>query len=410
MQTKILNNSFAHLHVHTEFSILDGCAKIDGLVTQAKTLGMNSLAITDHGVMYGVIDFYKKAKKEGIKPIIGCEVYLARRGRKDKEKIDAHPYHLVLLAESNEGYQNLVKLVSLGFIEGFYYKPRIDYEILKQYSKGLIVLGACLSGPISKRIVDEHYDSAKKAAIELQEIVGKDNFFLEIQNHGIDNQEKVNTDTIKISEETGIPLVATNDVHYILEEDSQFHDILLCIQTGKTVNNKNKMNYTSNQYFLKSPEQMYELFSEVPQALENTIKIADRCNVEFEFNNLKLPKFEVPNNTTPAEYLKQLCYKGLNKRYSQINPDIEERLEYEIEMITKMGFVDYFLIVSDFIHYAKSKKIPVGPGRGSAAGSIVAFVLEITDVDPLKYNLLFERFLNPERISMPDIDIGATRW
>ncbi|ONI39586.1 DNA polymerase III subunit alpha [Candidatus Epulonipiscium fishelsonii] len=403
-ENKIIPN-FAHLHVHTEFSILDGSAKINELIKRTKELGMSSIAITDHGVMYGVIDFYRKAKEEGIKPIIGCEVYLAKRGRKDKTKIDSKSYHLVLLAENNEGYQNLIKLVSLGFIEGFYYKPRIDYEILKKYSKGLIVMGACLSGPISRQILEGNYEAAKKTAIEIQEIVGKGNFFLEIQYHKLDQQVIVMEQTIKLSEETGIPIVATNDVHYILEEDKNPHEILLCIQTGKTINNPNRMVYKGGQYYLKSPEDMYSLFSHVPQALENTIKIADRCNVEFEFNNLKLPKFKVPDDTTATEYLKKLCYQGLNSRYNDPTSEITERLEYELEMIIQMGFVDYFLIVSDFIHYAKSKSIPVGPGRGSVAGSIVAFVLKITDIDPLKHNLLFERFLNPERISMPDIDI-----
>ncbi|OON93630.1 MAG: DNA polymerase III subunit alpha, partial [Epulopiscium sp. Nele67-Bin001] len=397
--------NYTHLHIHTEYSLLDGSAKISELLARTKELGMNSLAITDHGSMFGVIDFYKEAMAQGIKPIIGCEVYLAKRTRFDKESQDLRSYHLVLLAETNEGYQNLIKMVSMGYTEGFYRRPRIDYELLKQHSNGIIALGACLAGPVSRRILEESYENARDTALQLQNIFGENNFFLEIQDHGMQEQKKVNEVTIKIAKETGIPLVATNDVHYILEEDAKPHEVLLCIQTGKTMQDTNRLVYKGEQFFLKSPKQMYELFHNIPEALENTQNIADRCNVEFTFGELKLPKFEVAANTTAEDYLRELCYTGLNERYNTITKELTDRLDFELEVIIQMGFVDYFLITYDFIKFARDNSIPVGPGRGSAAGSIVAYTLHITDIDPIKYQLIFERFLNPDRISMPDIDI-----
>lgn len=400
-----MNRPYTHLHVHTEYSLLDGSAKIKELVAKTKELGMDAIAMTDHGVMYGAIDFYKAAKDAGIKPIIGCEVYVSPRSRFDKEKQDLRYNHLVLLAKNNEGYQNLIKMVSQGFIEGFYRKPRIDIDLLKEHHEGLIALGACLAGPVSRPLLEDNYEKAKEAALLYEEVMGKDHFYLELQDHGMKEQAKVNQLTLRLAEETGIPLVATNDVHYILEEDAHPHEVLLCIQTGKTMLDEDRMIYEGGQYYLKSPEQMYGLFPYATQALENTAKIAKRCDVTFEFNELKLPSFDVPTEESPADYLRRLCYEGLEERYDFITDELKERLEYELDIIIQMGFVDYFLIVSDFIKYAKGERIPVGPGRGSAAGSIVAYTLEITDIDPIKYNLLFERFLNPERISMPDIDI-----
>lgn len=396
---------FTHLHVHTEYSLLDGSAKISHLLDRAKELGMSSLAITDHGAMYGAIDFYKAAKDKGIKPIIGCEVYLAARTRFDKEPMDARSYHLVLLAENNEGYQNLIKLVSIAYIEGFYRKPRIDLELLRKYHKGIIALGACLAGPVSRRILDDDYEAAKEMAVTLEEIMGKGNFFLELQDHGMREQQKVNQETMRIADELEIPMVVTNDVHYIKDEDAEAHEVLLCIQTGKTMDDPDRMIYEGGQFYLKSGEEMAELFPYAMEAIANTNRIAERCNVEFEFHKLKLPKFDVPDGKSAPDYLTERCYEGLAKRYAQVTPELKERLEYELGIIKQMGFVDYFLIVGDFIHYAKSQGIPVGPGRGSAAGSIVAYTLEITNIDPIKYQLLFERFLNPERVSMPDIDI-----
>lgn len=396
---------FTHLHVHTEYSLLDGSAKINDLLDRAKELGMKSLAITDHGAMYGAIDFYKAAQSKGIKPIIGCEVYLAARTRLDKEPADARSYHLVLLAENNEGYQNLIKLVSIAYIEGFYRKPRIDIELLRKYHKGIIALGACLAGPVSRRLLNNDYEAAKETALLLEEIMGKGNFFLELQDHGMSEQQKVNQMTMRLAEEVQIPLVVTNDVHYIKDEDAESHEVLLCIQTGKTMEDDDRMVYEGGQFFLKSGEEMAELFPYALEAIENTNRIAERCNVEFEFHKLKLPRFDVPDGKTAEDYLRERCYEGLKKRYPSITPELEERLEYELDIIIQMGFVDYFLIVGDFIRYAKDEGIPVGPGRGSAAGSIVAYTLEITNIDPIKYQLLFERFLNPERVSMPDIDI-----
>ncbi|MEG0012807.1 MAG: DNA polymerase III subunit alpha [Cellulosilyticaceae bacterium] len=397
--------AFTHLHVHTEYSLLDGSAKIGDLLDKTKELGMDSLAITDHGVMYGAIDFYKAAKDRGIKPIIGCEVYLAKRSRFDKEKEDMRYNHLVLLAENNVGYQNLIKMVSLGFTEGFYRKPRIDYALLEECKEGIIVLGACLAGPVTRSLLEDSYETAKGVAEKLDGIMGRGNFYLEIQDHGMSQQSKANQLTMRLAGETGIPMVATNDVHYILEEDAKPHEILLCIQTGKTMDDPDRMIYEGGQYYLKSPQQMEKLFSYAKEALENTCKVAERCHVEFDFHELKLPSFDVPTEEEPKDYLRRLCYEGLVYRYENITEELKDRLEYELDIIIQMGFVDYFLIVSDFIKYAKDEGIPVGPGRGSAAGSIVAYTLEITDIDPIKYSLLFERFLNPERVSMPDIDI-----
>ncbi len=403
--------NFTHLHVHTEYSLLDGASKIKELVARTKELGMDSIAITDHGVMYGVIDFYRAAKEAGIRPIIGCEVYVAPGSRFDRENNQGEERynHLVLLAENDIGYKNLMKIVSKGFTEGFYYKPRVDYEVLRRYHEGIIALSACLAGVVASKLVKGLYEEAKNEALKLQDIFGEGNFFLELQDHGLAPQQTVNQGLLRMHEETGIELVATNDLHYIYETDVEAHDILLCIQTGKKVSDENRMRYDGGQYFLKSPEQMAELFPYAKEALENTYKIAQRCHVEIEFGNYKLPKFDVPEGYEAEGYLRKLCAEGLEKRYGSSGYDMEElraRLEYELDTIVNMGFVDYFLIVWDFIKYAKDHGIPVGPGRGSAAGSIVAYCLEITDIiDPIKYNLLFERFLNPERVTMPDIDI-----
>jgi len=399
--------NFTHLHLHTEYSLLDGSGKIKELVHQAKTLGMDSIAITDHGVMYGVIDFYKACLAEGMKPIIGCEVYVAPSSRFDRElgNSDERYHHLVLLAENNKGYQNLMKIVSKGFLEGFYYKPRIDYEVLQQYSEGIIALSACLAGEVSNHLRKGFYAEAKLAALKLQSIFGENNFFLEMQDHGMQEQKTVNQGMLRLSQETGIKLVATNDVHYTYAEDVDPHDILLCIQTQKKVTDENRMRYEGGQYYLKSPEEMYALFPYAKEALLNTYDIAQRCNVTITFGEYKLPVYPVPEDFTAYDYLEKLCREGLIKRYQPVPKELWDRLEYELDTIKSMGFVDYFLIVWDFIKYAKDNNIMVGPGRGSAAGSIVAYSLEITDIDPIKYNLLFERFLNPERVSMPDIDI-----
>lgn len=398
-------NKFTHLHVHTPYSLLDGFTKIDEMMKKAKNLGMDSIAITDHGNMFGVIEFYKKAKEYGIKPIIGCEVYMAPRNIKNKEQIDRKANHLILLAKNNEGYQNLIKLVSIGYIDGFYFKPRIDYNILKKYSRGLIGLSACLAGEVQRFISGGKYIEAKNSALKLQSILGDNNFFLELQDHGIKEQQKVNIYLRKLSIDTGIPLVCTNDVHYLDREDSKSHEVLLCIQTGKTLDDIDRMEFQTDQFYFKSQDEMYELFENDIDALENTHKIAERCNVEFDFNNYHIPEYNPPKNMKPFEYLDMLCKKGLKDRYDVITEDMKNRLEYELNTIKTMGYIEYFLIVWDFINYAKTHKIPVGPGRGSAAGSLVAYTLKITDVDPLKYGLLFERFLNPERVSMPDIDV-----
>lgn len=399
--------NFTHLHVHTEYSLLDGSSKIKELVARAKEFGMDSMAITDHGVMFGVIDFYKAAKEIGIKPILGCEVYISPGSRFDKEMNpgDDRYYHLVLLAENNEGYANLMKIVSKGFVDGFYYKPRVDYEILEKYSSGIIALSACLAGEVQRHISRGMYEEGMKAALNYQKIFGKGNFFLELQDHGIQEQQLVNQQLVRMSKELGIDLVATNDIHYTYDTDVDAHDILLCIQTGKKVTDENRMRYDGGQFYCKAPEEMAELFPYAPEALENTHKIAERCNVEIEFGVTKLPKYEVPDGFDSWSYLNHLCLNGLEKRYPNYNNELKERLEYELSVIHTMGYVDYFLIVWDFINYAKSNGISVGPGRGSAAGSIVSYCLEITDIDPIKYSLIFERFLNPERVSMPDIDI-----
>ena len=399
--------NFAHLHVHTEYSLLDGSNKIKEYVGRVKELGMNSAAITDHGVMYGVIDFYRAAKAAGIKPILGCEVYVAPNSRFDRELAGGEDryYHLVLLAENNTGYANLMKIVSKGFVEGYYYKPRVDKEVLRTYSEGIIALSACLAGEVQRYISKGLYDEAKNKALEYEEIFGKGNYFLELQDHGIPEQAFVNQKLMQMSEELGIELVATNDVHYTYAEDEKPHDILLCIQTGKKLADENRMRYEGGQYYVKSPEQMAALFPYALQALENTQKIADRCNVEIEFGVTKLPKYEVPDGMTSWEYLNKLCFEGLERRYGNPGEELKERLMYELDTIHNMGYVDYFLIVWDFINYAKTHGIAVGPGRGSAAGSIVSYCLEITDIDPIRYQLLFERFLNPERVTMPDIDV-----
>ena len=398
---------FTHLHVHTEYSLLDGSNKIKEYVSRVKELGMDSAAITDHGVMYGVIDFYREAKKAGINPIIGCEVYVAPNSRFDRELTGGEDryYHLVLLAENNKGYANLMKIVSCGFVEGYYYKPRVDKEILRKYHEGIIALSACLAGEVPRYLSKGLYEEAKKKALEYQEIFGKENYFLELQDHGIDEQTRVNHQLMQMSEELGIGLVATNDIHYTYAEDEKPHDILLCIQTGKKLEDENRMRYEGGQYYVKSPEEMAKLFPYALQALENTHIIAERCNVEIEFGVKKLPKYDVPGGISSWDYLNQLCSEGLKRRYPDPSQELKERLHYELDTIRDMGYVDYFLIVWDFIKYARDHGIPVGPGRGSAAGSIVAYCLEITNIDPIRYQLLFERFLNPERVSMPDIDV-----
>ena len=400
---------FTHLHVHTEYSLLDGSSKIGELVNRAKELGMDSLAITDHGVMYGVIDFYRAAKAAGINPVIGCEVYVAPGSRFDREaggENESRYHHLVLLAENNTGYANLMKIVSRGFTEGFYYKPRVDYEVLRTYHEGIIALSACLAGVVPYFLRRGLYNEAKEAAQELQEIFGEGNFFLELQDHGIADQQTVNQGLMRMQQELHIGLVATNDVHYIYDTDAEAHDILLCIQTGKKVADEDRMRYEGGQYYLKSEEEMAALFPYAGEALENTHKIAERCHVEIEFGQYKLPHFDVPQGYTSESYLRELCESGLKERYGAKADELRERLDYELDTISSMGFVDYFLIVWDFIKYAKDHDIPVGPGRGSAAGSLVAYSLNITDIiDPIHYNLLFERFLNPERVTMPDIDI-----
>ncbi|MBR0087636.1 MAG: DNA polymerase III subunit alpha [Lachnospiraceae bacterium] len=399
--------AFTHLHVHTEYSLLDGSCKIKELVSAAKDLGFDSLAITDHGVMYGVIDFYRACLEEGIHPVLGSEVYVAPRSRLDREQNagDDRYYHLVLLAENDTGYQNLIKIVSQGFIDGFYYRPRVDKEILRKYSEGIICLSACLAGEVQRFLARNMYEEAKQAAYEYQEIFGEGNFFLELQDHGIDSQKLVNAGLMRLHEDTGIPLVATNDTHYIRKEDAEAHEILLCIQTQKKITDPDRMRFETEEFYLKSEEEMRELFPYAEEALENTHDIAMRCQVNIEFGVTKLPRFEVPEGYTSYEYLEKLCRDGFQKRYPEAADELKERLMYELGVIRSMGYVDYFLIVWDFIHYARSKGIPVGPGRGSGAGSIVAYSLEITNIDPIRYQLLFERFLNPERVSMPDIDV-----
>ena len=401
-----MTKKFAHLHLHSEYSLLDGYTKISKLFNRVKELGMDSVAITDHGAMFGVIDFYKEAKKHGIKPIIGCEVYTAPRTRFLKDPVkDKNMGHLVLLAKNNNGYNNLIKIVSKGYTEGFYYKPRIDFEVLEEYNDDLICLSACLAGDVQRKLLNGDYNGAKEFALRLNAIYGPENFYLELQDHSIEEQKQVNKDLIRLSRETEIPLVATNDVHYLNKEDHITHDILLCIQTGKTINDEGRMKFPGSEFYLKSYDEMLSLFPYAPEAIENTLKIADMCNVTFDFHQMHLPGFDVPKEYSPGEYLRKLCHWGLERRYELVTDEIRDRLEYEINTIEAMGYIDYFLIVWDFIKFAKDNGIVVGPGRGSCGGSIVAYTLYITDIDPIKYNLIFERFLNPERITMPDIDI-----
>lgn len=401
-----MSKNFVHLHVHTEYSLLDGFSRVSNLINRAKELNMNAIAITDHGNMFGVIDFYKTAKKEGIKPIIGCEVYTSPRTIRDKDpNYDKYQGHLILLAKNMQGYKNLIKLVSISYTEGFYYKPRVDLEELEKHSEGIIALSACLAGDVAKSLMNRNYNKAKFYATKYNEIFGEGNFFLEVQDHNIPEQKEVNAGIVKLSKETGIPLVATNDVHYVRKEDSKTHDVLMCIQMGKTVDDPNRMRFGSDEFYLKSREEMEDSFSYIEEALDNTVKIAEMCNVEFDFNTIHLPKYDVPDGKTPESYLRELCFKGLEERYGDPSQDAVDRLNFELDVIVKMGYVEYFLIVWDFINFSKQNNIIVGPGRGSAAGSIVAYTLKITDIDPIKYSLLFERFLNPERVSMPDIDI-----
>ena len=397
---------FVHLHLHTEYSLLDGCCRIEKLMDTVAGQGQSAVAITDHGVMYGAIDFYKAAKKKGIKAIIGCEVYVAPNSRFDKQKSPDGDYsHLVLLCKDNKGYQNLIKLVSLGFTEGFYSKPRVDRELLEKYSEGLIALSACLAGEIPRALLKRDYEKALDTALWYKQTFGEDNYFLEIQDHGIEEQQYVNPLIKKLAKEVGVGLVATNDVHYLEKEDSFMHKVLLCVQTGSKITDESSMEFKTEEFYLKSGEEMLNLFADTPEAIENTVKIAQRCNVEFEFGKIKLPFFDT-GDKDHFEYFKEKCYEGLYEKYGQA-PDksVIERLDYELSVINKMGYVDYYLIVWDFVNYAKKNGIPVGPGRGSGAGSLAAYCIGITGVDPIKYGLFFERFLNPERVSMPDFDI-----
>ena len=399
--------AFAHLHVHTEYSLLDGSNKIREYVKRVKELGMDAAAITDHGVMYGVIDFYKACREEGIRPVIGCEVYVAPGSRFDREKGEGEDryYHLILLAENNTGYANLSRIVSRSFTEGYYYKPRVDLELLREFHEGLICCSACLAGEVARNIVRGDLEGAEKAALRYQEIFGKENFFLELQDHGYKDQQTVNAALLNMSRKLDIPLIATNDCHYTYAEDAEAHDILLCLQTGKKLSDENRMRYPGGQFYVKSEEEMRELFPYALEALENTEKIAARCDVTIEFGVTKLPRFEVPKGYDSWTYLNKLCGDGMKKRYPEAGQDLKDRLSYELNTIRQMGYVDYFLIVWDYINYARENGIMVGPGRGSAAGSIVSYCLGITDLDPIRYSLLFERFLNPERVSMPDIDV-----
>ena len=400
-------SNFVHLHVHSEFSLLDGANRIKDLPARAKELGMDSIAITDHGVMFGVIDFYKACKANNVKPIIGCEVYVAPRTRFDKEpNIDNKYYHLILLAKNNEGYKNLSKLVSLGFVDGYYYKPRIDKEILEKYHEGLICCSACLGGEVAQALLQDNPEKAEEIALWHKNIFG-DDYYLEVQANSLREQIIVNQKLIQLSRKLGIKLVATNDAHYLRKEDSYNHEVLLCIQTGKRMTDEDRMKFETDDFYIKSPEEMSEYFINIPEAIENTVEIANKCNVEFEFGNTILPNYDVPEEfETHYDYLKKLCDDGIKLKYGdKVTQEILDRAEYELSVIKKMGYVDYFLIVWDYINYAKSQGIPVGPGRGSGAGSIVAYTIGITDIDPIKYSLIFERFLNPERISMPDFDV-----
>ena len=397
--------SFVHLHLHTEYSLLDGACRIDGLMDRVKELGQTAVAITDHGVMYGCIDFYKAAKAAGVKPIIGCEVYVARRRMEDRvHGIDNDPYHLVLLCKDRTGYENLCLLVSEAFTSGFYGKPRVDLALLEKHHEGLIALSACLAGAVPQYLMEEDYASAKAYALKLAAIFGQDNFYLELQDHGIEEQRPVNQGVQRIARETGLPLVVTNDAHYLRKEDAEMQDVLLCIQTGKTVDEPNRMKFQTEEFYLKSEEELRLLFPGCEEAFENTVKIADRCNLEFTFHEYHLPSFPVPEGYTNEEYFREVCEKGFAERYANPPKEYRDRLEYEIGVISRMGYVNYYLIVWDFIRYAKEQGIPVGPGRGSGAASIVAYCMHITEVDPMKYALIFERFLNPERVSMPDFD------
>lgn len=398
------DNGFVHLHNHTEYSLLDGSARIKNLIGRAKDLGMKAIAITDHGAAYGIIDFYKEALAQGIKPILGCEVYVAKRTLYNKEpNIDSDYYHLVLLVKNIKGYQNMIKLVSKGFVDGFYYKPRVDHDTIKQYSEGLIALSACLAGEVQSHISSGDMNKARSTALMYRDIF-KEDYYLELQDHGIEEQKKVNRELIKLSKELDIPLVCTNDIHYINKEDAKAHEVLLCIQTAKTMDDEDRMRFQTEEFYLKSPAEMAVLFKDVPEAVQNTLKVAEKCNLVLEFNKTHLPKYDVPQGEKSSEYLRKLCYEGLYKKYEIVSEELKDRLEYELGVIEQMGYVDYFLIVWDFIKFARDRSIMVGPGRGSAAGSIVAYSLGITRIDPIKYNLIFERFLNPERVSMPDID------
>ncbi len=397
--------SFAHLHVHTEYSLLDGACRIDGLMDRVKEMGQTAVAITDHGVMYGCIDFYKAAKAAGVKPIIGCEVYVARRRMEDRvHGIDNDPYHLVLLCENRTGYENLCLLVSEAFIHGFYGKPRVDLDLLEKHHEGLIALSACLAGAVPQYLMAEDYKAAKDYALKLAGIFGEGNFYLELQDHGIDEQRPVNQGVMRLARETGLPLVVTNDAHYLRKEDAEMQDVLLCIQTGKTVDDENRMKFQTEEFYLKSEEELRQLFPGCDEAFENTARIADRCNLEFTFHEYHLPSFPVPEGYTNEAYFRKICMDGFAERYENPPQSYIDRLEYEIGVISRMGYVNYYLIVWDFIRYAKEQGIPVGPGRGSGAASIVAYCMHITEVDPMKYALIFERFLNPERVSMPDFD------
>ena len=403
---------FVHLHVHTEFSLLDGACRIRDLIPRVQALGQSAVAITDHGNMYGVIDFYKAAKAAGVKPIIGCEVYVAPRTRFDKvHALDRESYHLVLLCENETGYHNLCYMVSQAYVEGFYNRPRVDLELLRSHHEGLIALSACLAGRVPQCILHDDYEAAKASALEYAAIFGEGNFFLELQDHGLAEQRTVNPQILRLARETGLPLVVTNDAHYLKKEDSRTQDVLMCIQMGKTVDDPDRMRFGSEEFYLKSEDEMRCLFPNEDEAFQNTVRIAERCNVEFTFGKYHLPEFKLPPGYDSLTYLKELCAEGFAARYPDAQPEYKKQLEYEIDMIEKMGFTDYFLIVSDFVRFAKDAGIPVGPGRGSAAGSMVAYTLYITDIDPMQYSLYFERFLNPERISMPDIDMdfGDTR-
>ena len=397
--------SFVHLHVHTEYSLLDGACRIDGLMERVKELGQGAVAITDHGVMYGCIDFYKAAKAAGVKPIIGCEVYVARRRMEDRvHGIDNDPYHLVLLCENRKGYENLCLMVSEAFTHGFYGKPRVDLELLEKYHEGLIATSACLAGGVAQYLMDEDYDAAKAYALKMSGIFGPEHFYLELQDHGIDEQRMVNQGVLRLARETGLPLIVSNDAHYLRKENAEMQDVLLCIQTGRTVDEPNRMKFQTEEFYIKSEEELRQLFPNCDEAFENTVKIANMCNLEFVFNEYHLPSFPVPEGYTNEEYFRKVCYDGFKERYENPPEEYLDRLEYEIGVISRMGYVNYYLIVWDFIRYAKEQGIPVGPGRGSGAASIVAYCMHITEVDPMKYALIFERFLNPERVSMPDFD------